>query len=364
LELTLIEVRRESAAGLIAELMEACPANDVIVYPLMAVANLFSEQAIVEISDADFALAEEQGGPFLASLRNGVAPFAGTYVDVPLGALQPALITVDPPDDLSDWQQYHQWVESLQGAAAEPLADGWAGVMFLWRAVSQIESGWLFGRDDLRPQIDAPPYQQVLTQMRETSQLYAPGRLTPREIWTQLRSGALKGAIGFGFADERGDGDLNFTDPPDPGMARLAMDPFSPVASLSSQSRQTAASKRFIRWLSGGEGINGVRREVPTMTVTRTIASDSGLSTPSTDRRYESWLRNRLQTPVTIPTLQLLSADEYYASLDRQVARCLDGDVEPAEALAGVAKDWTAIGDRVGLAKQQRVWRQAQGMTA
>ncbi len=364
LEISLIEVRRESSQGLIDELLKSCPTSDVIVYPLMATAELFSQQAMVEISDADFELAEEQGGAFLASLRNGVARFGGSYVDAPLGSLQPALITTEPTDDLQDWEQYHRWVESLQGAAAEPLADGWAGAMFLWRAVSQIESGWLFGRQNLQPQIDTEPYHEVLSQMRDTSRLYTLGRLSPEEIWTQLRSGGLQGALGFAFNDELGEGDLNFSDPPDSGITRLAMDPFAPVASLSSQSRQTAASKRFIRWLSGGEGIDAVRREIDGMTVTRTRTAGVDSTSQSQDRRYDEWLRNRLQTPVTVPTLQLLAADDYYAILDQQIIRCLGGEIEPAAALAEVAREWQEIGQRVGIGKQQRAWRQAQGMSA
>jgi hypothetical protein len=364
LEISLIEIRRESPGGLINELLAACPTSDVIVYPLMAIAELFSQHALVEISEADFELAEKQGGRFLASLRNGVARFAGGYVNFPLGALQPALITADPTDELKDWQQYHQWVESVQGAAAEPLAGGWAGAMFLWRAASEIESGWLFSRQDLQPQIDTSPYQKVLAQMRDTSRLYKSGRVAPQEIWARLRSGALKGALGFAFTDDLGDGDLSFSDPPDPGMDRLAIDPFAPIASLSSQSRQTAASKQFIRWISGGEGRDSVRREIAAMTVTRTTQAGTGSVNQSEDQRYDAWLRRRLQTPVTVPTLQLLSAEDYYATLDRQVIRCLEGEIEPVDALAVIAKDWRAIGDRVGIEKQQRAWRQAQGMTA
>jgi hypothetical protein len=293
-----------------------------------------------------------------------VARFAGSYVNAPLGSLQPSLITIEPTDELTDWQQYHQWVESLQGAAAEPLADGWAGAMFLWRAASEIESGWLFARQDLQPQIDALPYQKVLSQMRDTARLYKPGRLSPQQIWSQLKSGALKGGLGFAFADEIGDVDLSFSDPPDPGLDQLAMDPFSPVASLSSQSRQTAASKRFIRWLSGGEGRDSVRREIAGMTVTRTTRTDGASVSASAGQRYDAWLRRRLQTPVTVPTLQLLAADDYYAALDRQVIRCLQGEIEVVDALATLANEWQAIADRVGMKKQRRVWRQAQGMTA
>ncbi len=363
LELTVINVDRADPGGLIDKIVAASAQSDLIVYPVLVVAELSSRELLTPLSDDEFKLAEEQGGPFFPALRNGIARFGGLYVAAPLGARQPALMSIEAVDEMRTWSDYDQWVQSLDGAAAEPLADGWAAAMFLWRAASSIEQGWLFGPSDLEPQIDRDPYQNVLAQMQETAGRYKVTRSTPQQIWTALTSGSLRGGLGFNFGAEMGDAEISFRDPPSEVLTKILADPFSPVASLAAQCRQTAASKQFIRWLSGGEGSESVRRQVSGMTVTRASVEEvEGGS--HTGEGYELWLSGRLQIPNTLPTLELLAADEYYAALDRQIIRCLEGEQEPASALEEVKNRWQAIGDRVGIPKQQRAWRRVQGMIA
>ena len=77
---------------------------------------------------------------------------------------------------------------------------------------------------------------------------------------------------------------------------------------------------------------------------------------------FGQWLATRLSSPITMPTLQLLHAGDYYAALDSQVVRALDGEVTPEQALAEVARRWQATTEQVGVEKQLRAWRRAQGM--
>ena len=63
-----------------------------------------------------------------------------------------------------------------------------------------------------------------------------------------------------------------------------------------------------------------------------------------------------------MPTLQLLHGGEYYAALDSQVSRALDGLVTPEQALAEVARRWQVTTERVTVKKQLRAWRRAQGL--
>lgn len=356
LDVTVVDLDRASTAGLIDQIVAAVVSTDVIIYPQLAVAQLHASNLLTPVLEGDFERAEEQDGAFLAALRNGSARFAGRYIAMPLGANQPALITSEPDEVPEDWADYHTWVGSLDGAVAEPLAGGWAAMMFLWRATSYVTHGWLFARDGLEPQIDGEAYVAALRQMRDTSRLYKIDPTTPEAIWAELESGTLKGGLSFAFGDDPSQGDLTFANPPMEGPSRVLTDPFSPVASLSTKCRQSAASKRFLRWLSGGAG--SVRRQIGGMTITRKSRPEEQ------ERPYDGWLRQRLRRPNVIPTLQLLAADEYYAILDQQVTRCLQGEAEPAEVLAETKAVWQRIGERVGLKKQQRAWRQTQGMTA
>jgi hypothetical protein len=97
------------------------------------------------------------------------------------------------------------------------------------------------------------------------------------------------------------------------------------------------------------------------MTDTRALPG-AAQSSEASRSDYDLQLRQRLSSPVTMPTLQLLAAGEYYEALDRHVIRALAEEVSPAEALAQVAKEWQAITELIGEEKQSGVWRRAQGM--
>ena len=99
------------------------------------------------------------------------------------------------------------------------------------------------------------------------------------------------------------------------------------------------------------------------MTDTRTQISQNDTSagsggTPS----YDRWLADRLASPVTLPTLQIQDSGFYYQALDDQIGRVLQGDAEPAAALAEVARQWQAKTKEIGVDEQLRAWRRAKGM--
>ncbi len=362
LAISMIELDRSEPTGLIGRVAAAVQKCDVVVYPLLVLAELQSRGSLTPFSDEEFALAEEQGGRFHTALRNGVARYGGRFVAAPLGAYQPALMSIDAVDAMNSWQDYDRWVLSLDGEAAEPLADGWAAAMFLWRAASTADRGWLFGRQNFEPQIANDTFQGVLTQMRETARRYKVKRSSPEEIWLGLTTGSLRGGLGFAFGGETGTEEVTFSDPPAEVLTKVVADPFSTVVSLSSKCRQSTVAKQFIRWISGGEGSESARRQVTGMTSTRSSAGASSNGMENADEGYNRWLRDRLSTANTLPTLQLLSAGEYYAVLDQQVIGCLEGQREPAAALTEVATRWREIGRRIGIEKQQRAWRRAEGM--
>ena len=262
LAITRMDVDRAAAGGLARAVAEASASSDVIVAPLFVVAELEQEGLVVPLSEKSANEFADQHGPLFASLRNGVALRDGQFFAIPLGARQPALISAAPIEGVSTWKDYDRWVESVGGRAGEPLADGWAGTMFLWRAAETIEDGWLLDREQLEPRIDSAPFQQVLTQMKLTADRYSNPRMTPAEIWGGIRTGELDGGITFPVErDSEPADDLVFADPPADGPRRLMLDPFSPVALIAETCRQTAASKRLVRWMCGGEESSALRRE-------------------------------------------------------------------------------------------------------
>ncbi len=358
-----VDISRQAAGGL-SQLSDLAKKNDLLIHPLLAIPDLVVAESIVAFTGDEFATAAAELGQVYAAVKNGAAMYAGDLVAVPLGARLPALIATDRVDRLATWADYDRWVSDLDGAGCEPLAPGWAGSMFLWRAASTLETGWLFAREGLTPLVDAQPYIDVLTQMRQTADRYQAGRMAPQEIWAGIQAGKLRGGICF-QADAEEETPVSVVDLPGAANAnRVLLDPFSPVVSISSACRQTGASKQFANWLSGGEGSDSVRRQISGMTATRKNNSDAPTPSQQQGGVYDRWLRRRLEVPVALPAMQLLSGGKYYDVLDQQVGRCLDGATTPEAALGEVAGNWRALNDSVGLEKQERAWRRAQGMRA
>jgi hypothetical protein len=366
LEIQTIPLSRDSAAELADLMMAAAKKNDLLIYPLLLVAEASAAEAIVALSDSELEEMEQKSGALFSALRNGVARYAGQYYSVPLGASLPALLSVDDVGPLDSWEAYDELVEQAwDGLAAEPSAPGWAGAMFLWRTATP--TNWLFNRDDLRPLVDTEHYVESLRLMIQTHAKYRSTQRTPEQIWSAVREGQLKGGIGFPQKREKSEGELSLSYPPGASeTSRVLLDPFSPVVSLSANCRQSAAAKRFIEWISGGEGGQSVRQQVLGMTDIRRATPGSGQSDAVSGgiRSYDSWLADRLRSPLTLPTVQILRAGQYYQALDSQVRRALDGQSTPADALSNVAEQWQAATEQAGLKKQLREWRRAQGMRA
>ncbi len=362
LKIQTLDISRQSAAGDLAKLPELAKKSDVLIYPILATADLFAANSIVPATPESYRAAEQELGQVQAAAKNGAGMYAGEIFAVPLGARLPALVATEEMDPLSSWAEYDRWVGDLEDAACEPLASGWAGAMFLWRAASTLETGWLFSREGMVPLVDSQPYIDVLKQMKATADRYQPGRLTPEQIWSRIQGESLRGGICF-QATADNETQVHVLDLPGEVSAnRVLLDPFSPVVSISSSCRQTSASKQFANWLSGGEGSETIRRQIPGMTAVRRQRVGGSAANQQQAGSYDQWLSERLETPITLPAMQLLSAAEYYAVLDQQVGSCLDGQASPDEALGEVAASWRRLNESVDTRKQERAWRRAQGM--
>lgn len=361
-EFDLLTISREDPAEL-AKLPQLAKKNDLLIYPLMAVADLYAASAIVPNTEDEFEAAEEDLGQVYPALRNGAAMYAGQLVSLPLRASLPALVTVDSIDRPATWADYDKWVSEMDGAVSEPLAPGWAAITFLRRVASVLKTGWMFTRETLTPLVDSQLYVDVLSQLKTTADRYQADRMTPPQIFNQIQQGKLRGGICFQTGES--ESPVNVVGlPGQEGVNRVLLDPFSSVVSISAACRQTRLSKQFVTWLSGGEGSETVRRQVHAMTTVRKSDVDPGTGGQQQGDNYQAWLSQRLEIPITLPAMQLLSAGDYYRQLDQQVTACLDGKVAPQEALQAVAAAWSRLHDQVGLQKQERAWRRAQGRRA
>ena len=363
LKFDVVAIDRADASMAKVALAERAAKQDVVVFPMLFMAEMHANEALVPVTDDELNSTDEKLGRVYPALRSGAAQFGGQVIATPLGGLLPAVVSVDEPDSFGSWKEYHQWVkDELNGKASEPLAQGWAGVMFLWRASTNVETSWLFDRDGMQPLIADENFVDALNQLRETFKLCGGKRMSPKEIWAELLEEKLKGCIGFEVSGSSESADLSVTDLPGQNQNRLLLDPFTPLAALSAGCRQSAASKEFVDWMSGGDGSDSLRQEVPRFSITRVPSMSSEQSQQAASSNYTRWFRQRLATPSTLAALRLLSADEYYKVLDETIGQCLEGKLNPDEALGLVAKQWNELTAKVGVEKQAAAWRRSQGM--
>lgn len=362
LDCSVLPLDRADTSKWAAELPKLISKNDVAIMPQMAIADSASDDALLAFRDQDFANLETDLGVLRPACRSQ-ALYAGELVATPLGAKTPALVTSEESDPIKTWAEYDSWVESINGEAAEPLADGWVATMFLWRAASSVDASWLFSREAMAPELDSQPYVDVLTQMQKTASRYKGPRKDAATIWTELNAGKLRGGIAMEFPGEESVAQLTMSNlPGEQSATRLMLDPFSPVACITAACRQTDASKQFVAWLSGGEGSDSMRRQRPDFSSVRSAIVDADNMQQSQTSSYQQWLAGRLDTPITVSPLQLLSAADYYQALDEELIKVFNEQADPSEALKAAADRWRELTQKVGVKKQTRAWRRSQGL--
>ena len=359
IQVDVLPLNRADASGTCEAVLAGAKKADVVIYPLVLVGEVVRNDAVVKIAADDLKRIDLEVGALFPTARNGAARYGGATYALPLGCALPAVVAQSKVEPIDSWEGYDRLVgNQWDGSAAEPTAAGWAGTMFLWRC-SGIKN-WLFERKDLKPLVNTQAYVSSLELMLRTNERYAVKDQTPDQIWKLVGEGKLRG--GIGFPSRRSDGMENalvFALPGIQNLSKVVLDPFSPVVSLSASCRQTTSSKRFVEWLSGGEGSRSVRGQVAGMTDLRGAASSNDTSSP-----YDEWLIGQLQAPLTAPCPQLNAASNYLLALDKHVRRALAGEVTAQQALDEVAEEWASLTSAAGREKQMRAWRMAQGMRA
>lgn len=342
---------------------------DVSIVPQSLLGEIDRSDSAVPFSDSVLANYQQLYGKPFPAVADGLGSYGGKTLAVATGAKLFAVLALDSELQCDTWAAYHDWIVDLDGNAAEPLATGWPATSFLNRCASSIKRGWLFNRMTMQPEIDGEDYVAVLEQLLATSKLYQSAPMDPREIWQAIRRGELKGGIGYEVSDElqsepdeQDKYDISVLNCPlEIESDRLWIGPRTPLACISTGCRQTDASKQFVGWISGGEGIANLRRQTERFSPTRVEPSGQASRSASV---YDRWLSKRLSIQRIAPALILPGGTEYNRTLDEAIRHCLDEDLSPKETLGDVASQWQLITDRIGRKKQANAWKKALGFSA
>ena len=364
LEIKSLPLTRVELGAVDSDLTSECVRCDVAIVPLSLLPALRRADVIVPLSGGLVDNANRDMGPLYPAVRNGAALFAGEMICMPLGAMQPCLVASDPVSPLGSWEDYDELVQSWGGLAAEPTGLGWAAGSFLARCVEQEQ--WLFDGGNLQPLLTNASYVDALKLMVQTCGRYQAKDLNPAEIWESVANGSLKGGIAFPTGSLISDANLTVQQLPGKHQPeKILLDSFSPVGVLSAMCRQTAIARQFMLWISGGDGSESVRSQIAGMGSVRRLNGLIRESDSTTlESTYQRFLFERLNQPVTLPTLQILESQKYINVLDQQVRLAIQGDVQPAESLVEASRQWNAITDQVGREEQMKVWKRLNGMIA
>ncbi len=377
------------SSGFAERVVAALKRNDVAIVPCGLMPDIYESQSIMPLGDDVVDNEVMAADRFFPVIAESLMRWAGNPVAVPLGCLQPAMLVsagavakLGQNGDVAlpkTWQDYDQVVQEIGGngtATAEPLATGAAAKMFLWRASDAAPPVWLFDRVSFQPVLTEQTYVMVLETMRSNAQHYGQSRMTPGEVWNAVASGKLSIALGWPAAlgdpprvESIGDTIANSLPVTQPATDAVAIaspvlpDPDAPLAVISSRCRQTVAAKRFLVWLSGGEGSEMIRATIGPMTaIRRDAGTATGQSNGTGASNYAAFLEERLSSLNLRPTIRLHGYDRYMAVLDREVLACLDGKQTATESLESVSTAWQSITAEIGTERQAKAWRLAQGL--
>ena len=410
LQISVFDSKKINADAWPTKVLEAMKACDVAIVPIGLLPALDAASAITPPTDDLFAQEASTAKKFFPVLREGAMKFGGRTVAVPLGAVQPSLVLTSDgsAEDLEvpkDWEAYIAVAKklnesragsSVEPVVAEPLTDGAAAQMFLWRANSANPPVWLFDRVSFAPVIDTAPYVETLELMKRCVELYGSARLNAGDVWSRVATGKLRMAIAWPATHsttERIEEAVNCAFAPLPVAlsaststekwrpTQTLVSAESPVAIISSQCRQSIAAKRFLNWMVGGDGTSMVRSVVtgltdlrrsrePNRAASNTSASEGDSFAKSPDNEveesgissYGSVLAKSLSSLSMRTPLQVLEYRKYAESLDAAVLSCLDGKQSAQDSLTNAAKKWTELTDKIGIKEQSKAWRKAQGL--
>lgn len=359
---------------------EAARRGDLLIYPAFWTGRLQQLSAIRRLREGFDG--DDGAAPFLPAFEAVIAYGSDAWC-LPLGSLQPMTLrpgaaAADPLAKPWTWAAYGEVVAGLpKGAAAEPLAPGWAAWSFLHRANQYCGSNWLFEPQQLRPQLASAPYLRALEELQRDAAKYPDQAMTPEDVEAAVREGKVQLAVGWPPQAAADDGFDAIDLSPAPGSDQVyaSVDAgwqpalptqtrrwvlfggHAPVASLASGCRQTSAAEQFLRWISGEEGTTRIRAANPKITATRLPRETESSSPETVGSSYSDLLVEELTNDYVRPLLRIPGADEYVRALDEKVIAVVAGESSPEAALIDVCEAWEAITEQRTRPLQVKHWR-------
>jgi ABC-type glycerol-3-phosphate transport system substrate-binding protein len=366
--------------------------TDLFLFTNQQMGILQQAQALAPLPDKLWESSQEKHGKLLTALANDTSRWGSERFALPLGTSVPALWARDDTAvrACDTWDQYQEALDELgPGKGAEPLAEGWAAMTFLYRAATMAGGTWLFDRQTMQPVITAAPYQRALEQLVRARKSYSDELLTPAEILTQLQAGNLSLAVTWPTPIPPSHSDTGqLAIQPLPQSSQVFVEdwqdgtgfPSLPMVSdqglviaLSRGCRQSGIARNFLNWLVSQEGwlaLSYIFGEVfPIRNATDSQATPSSNTTAASSqgslasaRGYNAYVERVLGKPQVRPTLRIPGAEQYMQVLDVQVRAAIAGERTPADALQLVHQGWEQITEQLGRKAQANSWRLAQGM--
>jgi ABC-type glycerol-3-phosphate transport system substrate-binding protein len=386
--------------------------GDAIVFPAGYVGDLVERELIVPLDDQALASDKFERREIFDQVRLRDISWGNRTVAVPLGSPQLLLVYrrdlfdklgLAPPQTWAEYQTILDRLaaepaegESKLAAAIEPLADGWAGNLFLARAAAYVahrdQVSPLFHYTTLEPLIATAPYVRALEELVAAQKHSPPAEpRTPQQALADLCSGRAAMAIAWPnppakTATETNAGDLPLGFALLPGAAEVynfqaqrweqrgadeerhvpLLGIAGRVGAVTTTTADAARSQEFLAWMASREMSPLIGPASSGTTLHRqSHLSDPARWTSGLDDAAAKSYADTFHQSAALPrfiSLRLPGRSEYLAALDEAVQAAVSGDQTPAEALTAASAKWQQITAARGLEKQRAALHRSLGL--
>lgn len=331
----------------------------------------------------------------------------------------------EPPNTWAEYQELVELLakrENLAGAApaedrpwfaaAEPLAEGWAGLTLLARAAAYAKHhnhySTLFDMESMEPLIAAAPFVRALDELAATAKHGASSQLDfgPNEVRRAFADGQCALALSWPAAarsQEVAAGESKSAEAPEttaqaaefevgfielPGASdvynlgakqwdkrRPQDNPRVPLlgvsgrlGSISKTSANIDAAGQLLAWLSGpkwGPRVSTASQATTLYRESQLAAPGEWLSAPVEEPaavQYAEAVKRAMSREESLMALRIPGRRRYLAALDQAVRKVVSGEAESQPALEEVAEAWSKITAELGLEAQRAAYHRDLGL--
>jgi multiple sugar transport system substrate-binding protein len=424
-----LEIVEQSAAELLAgKNLQA----DAIIYPAEHLGELAEREWLAPIPKATLDDRQLAWVEIFEADKSRLATWGTAAYAVPFGS--PVLCCFYRADLLKEfdrgppnnWTEYQELVElfakreksagaAADGrawfAAAEPLAEGWAGLTLLARAASYAKHynhySTLFDMESMEPLIAAPPFVRALDELaaaakhgpnerldfgpEQVRRAFADGRCALALSWPaaarsrEMIAGdetpaateetATETPFEAGFVELPGSDDVYNLGSKQWDKRRPQDNPRMPLlgvsgrlGSLAKQSAHAEAAGQLLAWLSGpnwGPRVSTASQATTLYRESHLAAPGEWLSAPVEEAvalQYAETVKRAMSHEESLMALRIPGRERYLAALDRAVRKVVAGEAESQGALDEAAAAWNKITAELGLEAQRAAYRRDLGL--